>query len=161
MFENSQQEQNSGSGKIVGGVIAVGVVVLAAAYFLWFNQPPNSSGTGGKPAAAAQGAASATADAMADLKVVKSNLRRDDQTQTMAMWDIQVENKSKSVAYKNLKYATKYYNAEGAVIYQNEATLTGTVEPADQFSFAGVNDGLYPVGTVRYTVELKGAEAAQ
>lgn len=157
MFETSQQDQSSGSGKIVGGVIAVIAVILVAAYFMWFNVPHQS--TVNAPAAGDQAAANAEAKPLEDMKIIKMNLRRDDATQTQAVWDIQVANNSKTFAYKNLKYSTKYYNAEGAVVGQNQGTLDGIVQSADQFSFSGVNDGLYPVGTARYTVELTGADA--
>lgn len=93
---------------------------------------------------------------MKDLKIAKSTMHRD-QTQTMAIWDIQVENRAKGTGYKDIKYATNYYNAQDAVIYHNEGTLADAVDPADQHTYSNINDGLYPVGTVRYTIEIKGA----
>jgi hypothetical protein len=156
MFETSQQEQGSGSGKVVAGVIAVVVVLLVAVYFIFLRGQEGTAPGGANPAAAQSAAAAGPADPMKDLKIVKSTLRRD-QTQTMAMWDIQVENRAKGFAYKDLQYATNYYNAQDAVIYHNEGTLADPVDPADQHTYSNINDGLYPVGTVRYTMELKGA----
>jgi hypothetical protein len=156
MFETSQQEQSSGSGKVVAGVVAVVVVLLAAVYFLFLRGQEGTAPGGAQPAATQGAAATGPADPMKDLKITKSTLHRD-QTQTMAMWDIQVENRAKGVGYKDIKYATNYYNAQDSLIYHNEGTLTESVDPADQHTYSNINDGLYPVGTVRYTIEIKGA----
>jgi hypothetical protein len=161
MFENAQPEQNSGSGKIVGGVIVVAAIIIGVVYFAYFHdQPSTGAATGGGSAATTTAASGEKPDPMRDLKIVRSNLRQD-QTQTMAMWDIVVGNRSRDFGYKNIKYATNYYNAQDAVIYSNEGTLPEAVEPNDQHTFSSVNDGLYPVGTARYTIELKGAEPAE
>ena len=162
MFENAQQEENSGAGKIVGAVIAVVLVLLVGVYFLFLREEP--AATAESPAAAASmadaAASSEPADPMKDLTILKFNLGRD-QTQTMAMWDIQVSNRSRSVGYTNIQYATNYYNGQDAVIYHNEGTLSQPIGPFDQRTFSQINDGLYPVGTVRYTIELKGAQPVQ
>jgi hypothetical protein len=162
MFETSQQEQGSGSGKIVGGVIAVVAVVLVVVYFLFLHgQPQSTPETRGAATRAADAAATGEKpDPAKDLSIVKSNLRRDTQTQTMAMWDIQVANRNKGYGYKDIHYATTYYNAQNDVLRQGGGTLGEQVDPGDQHSYS-VNDGLYPVGTVRYTVELKDAAPVQ
>lgn len=158
MFETSQQDESSGMGKIVGSVIAVVAVALVLVYFLFLRgQPPATTGTGAGVKAAATGE---KADPMRDLSIVKSNLHRD-QTQTQAMWDIVVANRSRSTGYKGIRFATNYYNGQDAVIYHNEGVLPDPVDPGDQHTFSSINDGLYPVGTARYTIELKGAEPAQ
>lgn len=161
MFETSQQEESSGSGKIVGGVIAVVAVLLVVVYFLFLRgQPPAATATGAGVGAKSAAATAEKPDPMRDLSIMKSNLHRD-QTQTMAMWDIVVANRSRSTGYKGIRYATDYYNNQDAVIYHNEGTLPDSVDPGDQHTFTSVNDGLYPVGTARYTIQLKGAEPAQ
>ena len=161
MFETSQQEQNTGSAKIVGGVIAIVAVLLVVVYFLFLHGLPSATTATGAGAAATKAAGSGKpADPMRDLSIVKSNLHRD-QTQTQAMWDIVVANRSRDHGYKGIRFATNFYNASDAVIYHNEGTLADTVEPGDQHSFTSINDGLYPVGTARYTIELKGADPVQ
>ena len=45
MFETSQQEANSGSGKIIGGVVAVVVVALVVYYFVFLRGEPVANGT--------------------------------------------------------------------------------------------------------------------
>lgn len=156
MFETSQQEQGSGSGKVVAGVIAVVAVLLVAVYFLFLRGQEGAAPGGAKPSAAQGATATGPADPMKDLRIVSPTLHRD-QTQTMAMWDFKVENRAKGVGYKDIKYATNYYNAQGAVIYHNEGTLSEPVDPNDQHSYTNINDGLYPVGTANYTIEIKGA----
>ena len=160
MFETSQEEPSSGTGKIIGGVIAVVGVLLVVVYFAFFHSATQTTTTS---ATANQSAVNTEpADPMKDLAIVGTpNLYRDQATQTMAMWNIQVANRSKSHAYKDIRYATKYFNAQGAVIYQNEGTLKGQVEPSDQQAFTEINDGLYPVGTNNFTIELKGAQPVQ
>ena len=161
MFETSQQEEGSSTTKIVGGVIAVVAVILVVVYFLFLHgQPPAGTATGAGKSPSTAAADTAKPDPLRDLSIIRSNLRRD-QTQTMAMWDIIVANRSRGVAYRNIQYATNYYNASDAVIYHNEGTLPDVIEPGDQHTFESVNDGLYPVGTTRYTIEIKGADAAQ
>ena len=158
MFETSQPEASAGTAKIVGGVIAVVVVLLVAVWFL-FLKDQTAVGPAATPAAGAANSAASTepADPMKDLTISKSNLRRD-QTQTMAMWDLVIQNRNRGRGYKNVRYATNYYNAQDAVIYHNEATLKDAVDPGDLHTFTSINDGLYPVGTARYTIELKGAD---
>lgn len=162
MFETSQQEESSSTAKIIGGVVAVVAVILVVVYFLVLHeQQPAGTATGaGTSTSSAAADTGETPDPLRDLRIVRSNLRRD-QTQTMAMWDIIVANRSRSVGYKNIQYATNYYNASDTVIYHNEGTLSEVIEPGDQHTFEAVNDGLYPVGTARYTIEIKGAEAVQ
>jgi hypothetical protein len=162
MFETSEEQARSGTAKLVGGVIAVVAVVLVVVYFAFLRQEPTST-TGAKPAGASAAKTAASGekpDPMRDLTILKFNLHRD-QTQTMAIWDIQVANRSRTQSYKDVRYATNYYNGQDAVIYHNEGTLSEVVDPSDQHTFNSINDGLYPVGATRYTIELKGAQPVQ
>ncbi len=159
MFETSQQEQGSGSGKIVGGVIAVVAVLLLVVYFLFLHGQPQST-----PASMSGGTGTAAsgqkADPTKDLSIVKSTLHKDTQTQTMAMWDIQVANKNKGFAYKDIHYATIYYSAANDILHQGGGTLSEQVDAGDQHSYS-VNDGLYPLGTTHYSMEIKEATPVQ
>ena len=160
MFETSQQEPSGGTGKIIGGVIVVAVVLLAVVYFVFLHGLPALTPFAQTPAAtgAAASAEVGDADPMRDLTISKFNLGRD-QTQTMSMWDIQVANRSRVFGYKDIQYATNYYDASGNVIYQGSGVLPGQLDPGDQRTITGINDGLYPLNTTRYTIELKGAQA--
>jgi hypothetical protein len=161
MFETAQAEPSSGYGKIVGGVIAVVMIILGAFYFLYLREEPSATPQSG--AAAAAGAPATPigdADPMRDLSILKYNLGRDT-TQTMAMWDLQIANRSRSYAYKDIQYATNYYDSNQNLLRQGQGTLSGQLGPGDQQTFSKINDGLYPVGTNNFTVELKSAQAVQ
>jgi len=158
MFETAQEESGSGTAKIVGGVIAVVAVLLVVVYFVYLRGESTPTAGAGANQVAATGE---KPDPMRDLHIVgQPNLHRDPATGTMAVWDLRVENRSKTIAYKDLQYSTNYLNANGESIRQGSGTLSDQVDAADQHSFT-VNDGLYPVGTNRFTIELKGAQPAQ
>lgn len=160
MFESSQQEPSGHDTKIVVGVIVVLMAALAVVYFSYFHgAAPVTTGSSAAPAAAARPANTPVPDAqpLMDLAILRNNLGRD-QTQTMAMWDVQVSNRSREITYRNIQYATNYYDASGNVIYQGSGVLRGEIAPGGQETFSGINDGLYPLATVRYTIELRGAD---
>jgi hypothetical protein len=159
MFENAQQEPSGGNTKTVAGVIVVLMAILGGVYFVYFRGPAPATAPAAAPAAetAGGGTPAANADYKLDLAIQKNSLGRD-QTQTMAMWDIQIYNRSRQYAYRNIKYATNYYDAGGNVIHQGGGTLEGEVQPGDYRTITGVNDGLYPLATVRYTFEITGAD---
>lgn len=160
MFENAQQEPSGGDTKIVVGVIVVIMVALVGVYFAYFSGQPEQAATPPATAPAAAAAPANTpvpdADYRMDLSITRNNLGRD-QTQTMAMWDLQISNRSREITYRNIKYATNYYDAAGNVIYQGSGTLPGEVPPGGMETFSDINDGLYPLNTVRYTIEITGA----
>ncbi|MGH9786491.1 MAG: hypothetical protein ACRD88_20160, partial [Terriglobia bacterium] len=101
------------------------------------------------------------ADPMRDLQILRSNLGRDRQTQTMGMWDVQIVNRSRTVTYRNIEYVTNYYDAQQNLLSTRGGTFPEPMEPSDQKSFAQLNDGLYPVGTATYTIGIKSAQGAQ
>ena len=162
MFETIQPESNasSGTGKIVAGVIVVVLVAFGVLYFTYLRQEP-APGAASQSAAAPTPAAMGdeTAEPLRDLQILKYNLGRDQQTQTMAMWDIQLANRSRAFTYRNIEYATNYYDASDNLLYSNTGTISQPLEPMGQQAFSRINDGLYPVGTVRYTIQITGAEA--
>jgi len=98
-------------------------------------------------------------DPLHDLSIQQFNLGRD-RTQTLAMWDIQIMNRSRTHAYREIRYVTNYYDAQGRLLGRNEGTMQVDVGPGQQRAIR-INDGLYPVETRRYTIEIKGAQAIQ
>ncbi len=161
MFETSQQESSSGSNKIVGGAIAILGVLMVAFYFLFMqgNEPAVTPGEGQASMAASSAPVDeGPADPMRDLAIQRFSLDRD-RTETMAMWTIQIANRSRQHGYKDVLYATKYYNSEDVLIYENTGTIAEQLDPGDQRTISEINDGLFPVGTVRYTIELTDATA--
>ena len=158
MFENSQQEPNSGSGKTIGIVVGVAVIVMAVLYFTVFSGQPEPAAK--KPTAAATGGGgkpAPDADFKKDLVVDRPKLGRD-QTQTMAVWSFQVENRSRTYGYRNLKYTTTYYDGANNVVRNGSGSIPDEVAPGDQVTVSSINDGLYPLNTQRYTIEISSAE---
>jgi hypothetical protein len=157
MFENAQQEPSGGSGKTIAIVVVVAVLILAVVYFGFFSgQPASAPQT--KPAAAAGGGKPAPdADFKKDLIVERPNLGRD-QTQTMAVWSFQILNHSRTYGYRNLKYLTTYYDGAGNVIRNGTGSIPDDIAPGDERTISGINDGLYPLNTQRFTIEISSAE---
>ena len=159
MFETSQQEPSSQAPKIIIGAIVVVLALFGVLYFTHLSQPatPAATAGAGAPGAAAPAGAE-SANPMRDLQILKSNLGRDRQTSTMAMWDVQLVNRSRTIGYRAIQYATNYYDAQGNVLSTRGGTFAEQLDPMDQKTFTQINDGLYPVGTTRFTIEIKGAQ---
>lgn len=159
MFETSQQESSSGDTKLIAGIIVAIMVVLGGLYYVFIHSAPAAT-----PAAGADSAAASTAgidedpNPLQDIRIVTFNLGKD-QTQTMAIWSLQLANRTRTITYKNIQFATNYYDDAGTLLYQNTGTIEQELGPGDQQTFSNINDGLYPLGTTRYTIEIKGAEA--
>ena len=161
MFETSQQEQSSQAPKIIIGAIVVVLALFGVLYFTHLSQEPAApaatAGAGAPGSASPAGAESA--DPMRDLQILKSNLGRD-RTNTMAMWDVQLVNRSRTIGYRAIQYVTNYYDAQGNVLSTRGGTFAEQLDPMDQKTFSQINDGLYPVGTTRFTIEIRGAQSA-
>jgi hypothetical protein len=164
MFETSQPEQNSKAGLIVGGAILVVMAAFGIFYLTHLSQEPETSSGSTTSTAAAAPATPAdlgSANPMIDLQILQQSLGRDNQTQTMAMWNLRLVNRNRAVAYKNIQYETNYYDAQQNLLSTRGGTLPGVLSPSDQKTFSQVNDGLYPVGTASFTIGIKAAEASQ
>ncbi len=164
MFETSQQEESSKTGLIIGGAIFVILALFGVFYVTYLSQEPaatpaSTAGTG--TAAPATPADLSSANPMIDLQIVRSDLGRDTQTQTMAMWTVQISNRNRAVAYRNIEYVTNYYGAGQNLLSTRGGTFPEPMAPGDQKTFAQINDGLYPVGTASFTIGIKAAEATQ
>jgi hypothetical protein len=160
MFENAQQEPSGGHTRVVAGVIVVLMAVLGVWYYFNIHTAPPAATQTAAPAAAAPsggGAPAPDADFKRDLVVQKVDLGRD-QTQTMALWAFQIQNRSRTIAYKNLKYKTTYFDAGGNIVRQGAGDVPDTVDAGDLHTVTGLNDGLYPLNTSRFTVEITAAD---
>ena len=164
MFENSQPEENSKAGWIVGGTIVVVMAAFGIYYLTHLSQEPEAA-TAAPAAAATQPAATpediAAANPLIDLQIVQNSLGRDNQTQTMAIWNVRLANRNRTVAYRDIQYETNYYGAQQNLLSTRGGTFPEPMAPGDQKSFAQLNDGLYPVGTASFTIGIKSAEAGQ
>jgi hypothetical protein len=166
MFENAQPEESSKTGLIVGGTILVVMAAFGIYYFTHLSQEPAQTPTAAAGAAAAtQPAATpeeiAAANPLIDLQIVQNSLGRDNQTQTMAIWNVRLVNRNRAVAYRNIQYETNYYGAGQNLLSTRGGTFPEPMAPGDQKTFAQINDGLYPVGTASFTIGIKSAEAGQ
>jgi hypothetical protein len=159
MFENAQQEPSGGSTKIILGVVVVAAIVGVAVYYAVFAGAPPAAAPTPAPAAATSAAntPAPNADYSRDLVILSANLGRD-QTQTQAVWAIQVSNRSREITYRNIRYATVYSDGAGNEIRRGAGTLPEELGPGQQRTFSGLNDGEYPLATARYTVEWTGAD---
>lgn len=164
MFENSQPEENSRAGLIVGGAIVVVMAAFGIFYLTHLSQEP-AAAPAASAAAEARPAATpeeiAAANPLVDLQIVQNSLGRDNQTQTMAIWNVRLVNRSRTVAYRNIQYETNYYGAQQNLLSTRGGTFPEPLAPGDQKTFAQINDGLYPVGTASFTIGIKAAEAGQ
>ncbi|HWP85462.1 MAG TPA: hypothetical protein VNN17_09750 [Terriglobia bacterium] len=159
MFETAQQEPSGANTKLVAGVIVVMMAVLAGVYFAYFHgaEPATTQTQAPPPAARPANTPVPDANHQMDLVIVRNNLGRD-QTNTMAIWDLQISNRSREITYRNLQYVTTYYDAAGNQIHQGSGTLPGELPPGAVETFSGINDGLYPPTTARYTIEIRAAD---
>jgi hypothetical protein len=150
---------------IVGGAIVVILALFGVFYFTYLSQEPATApaAMGGATSAAspATPADLSAANPLLDLQIVQQNLGRDNQTQTMAMWNVRLVNRNRAVAYRNIQYETNYYDAQQNLLSTRGGTFPEPLAPSDQKTFAQLNDGLYPVGTASFTIGIKAAEAAQ
>ena len=166
MFETSQPEESNRTGLIVGGSIVVFLALFGVFYFTYLSQEPATAPavTAGAGAAAQPTVTPedlAAANPMLDLQIIQQDLGRDNQTQTMAMWNVRLVNRNRLVAYRNIQYETNYYDAQQNLLSTRGGTFPEPMAPSDQKTFAQLNDGLYPVGTASFTIGIKAAEAGQ
>jgi hypothetical protein len=159
MFENAQQEPSGGTTKLIGGVLLVAIVIMVGVWFAFFRGATPAESPSAAPAAAASAANTPAPDAdhRRDIVIIRSTMNRD-QSQTMAVWDVQVSNRSREITYRNIKYTTSYYDNGGNLIQQGTGTLPDELAPGEQRNFGGINDGLYPLATARYGIEFTGAD---
>ena len=81
-----------------------------------------------------------------------------DQTQTMSVWNFQIQNRSRTIGYRNLKYTTTYYDGANNVIHEGSGAIPDEVVPGDLRTVSSLNDGLYPLNTVRYEIAISAAD---
>jgi len=141
-------------------VIGVFLVALGGSYFFYFNQPEESAAQA-EPAVApvaAEPADLADANPVTDLAILSIDLRPDP-TETQALLDIRISNRSRQFAYSEIEYETSYTDMAGNLTSQREGILPGMLNPGDQQNLTGINDGLFPLGASSYSMEIRGAKA--
>jgi len=150
MFEPPPQEkQSSTSTSVWIGVIVVVIVVAAAMLFMMTMKGP------GTPASSAPAAPTAKADPVHDLKIQRAAMDKDN-SGTIAIWAITIENRSPYYSYSNIAYETSYLNADGKVIASNKGTLPLSLGPAGEKN-TQLRDLTYPNGTASYKIRVTSA----
>src|SRR5687768_2648176 len=130
MFENAQQEPSGSSTKVMVGVLVLAVVVMAGLYFAFFAGESPAGSPSAAPAAnrSAANTPAPDADFRRDIVATRVDLSRN-QTQTQAIWTIQVSNRSRDITYRNIKYATNYLDNGDNLIQRGSGTLPGELAP--------------------------------
>ncbi len=156
MFEAGQEDTQPKSTKMwIGLFVVVALIAIGALYYFISK---GSANQGPSPAAQAAAAAAGPADAIHDLKIIRTSMDKD-RNGTTAMWSVTIQNRSNAYAYSEIKYQTSYIGADDKPILVNEGTLKDAFSPGEQKS-AEFSDALYPAGTARYTFKIKEAKSA-
>ncbi len=155
MFEAGQEDTQPKSTKMwIGLFVVVAVIALGALYYFISKGSVNK---GPSPAAQAAAAAAGPADAIHDLKIIRTSMDKD-RNGTTAMWSVTIQNRSSAYAYSEIGYETSYIGADDKPILVNQGTLKDSYSPGEQKS-AEFSDALYPAGTARYTFKIKEAKS--
>lgn len=153
MFEATQEPKQPSAGRM--WVLTL-VVVAVAGLATWFYA--TSKNTGKAPAAVKAAAAPVgKADPVHDLKILNASMEKDP-TGTVAVWVVQMDNKSKAYTYSSIEYETTYVGANNAALAVNKGTINVSLAPGDQQT-ARVRDILYPTGTSWYKFRITGAKS--
>jgi hypothetical protein len=156
MFEAGQEDTQPKSTKMwIGIFVVVALIALGALYHFISKGSANSEPS---PAAQASAAPAGPADAIHDLKIIRTSMEKD-RNGTTAMWSVTIQNRSNGYAYSNIQYETSYIGADNKPILVNQGVLKDTFNPGEQKS-AEFSDALYPAGTARYTFKIKEAKSA-
>lgn len=140
----------------VGALAIVALLVVAGLVYVALQRKIESTA----PAAPAiQAVNVADAEPLRDLRATRAVLRKD-LTGTMAMWLVDVQNRSTAFTYSDIEYETSYFGADGALLVSNQGTLEGSIRPGGGKTITELRDGLYPTGTVEYRFRLTGAKAS-
>jgi hypothetical protein len=156
MFEAGQEDTQPKSTKMWIGIFVVVAVIALGGLYHFISQGSDNKET--SPAAQAAAASAGPADALHDLKIIRSSMEKD-RNGTTAMWSVTIQNRSNGYAYSNIQYETSYIGADDKPILVNQGVLKDSFSPGEQKS-AEFSDALYPAGTARYTFKIKEAKSA-
>ena len=136
-------------------LLTVVVVAMAGMGTWWFT---SSKGPGKAPSAASLAAAPVgNADPVHDLKILSARMEKD-RTGAVAMWLVDVSNKSRAYTYSSIEYETTYVGPNNAAIAVNKGTIAISIVPGDEKTIE-VRDVLYPAGTQWYKFRVTGAKS--
>jgi hypothetical protein len=154
MFEAAQEPKQSNAGRM--WVVTV-VVVAMAGLGTWLYTTSKSPSRARATVVSAAATPVGKADPVHDLKVLNARMEKDP-TGTIAMWIVQMDNKSKAYTYSTIEYETTYVGANNAALAVNKGIINVSLAPGDQQT-AQVRDILYPIGTSWYKFRITGAKS--
>ena len=135
----------------IGISILVLVLIAGIAYFFVSKQ------TARQPAPA-PAVATAPADPVHDLRIVRATMNKDPMG-TTAVWLVTVQNKSSAFTYTNISYETNYIGADDKPILVNQGTIKESFGPGEERN-SEIRDTLYPNGTAWYRFKIVDAKSA-
>jgi hypothetical protein len=133
--------------------ISIVVLLLIAGIAYYFIQKHSTR----QPAASAA-VATAPADAVHDLKIIRATMNKDPMG-TTAVWLVTLQNQSSAYTYTNIKYETSYIGPDNKAILVNQGSVPGAFGPGEQSS-TEIRDALYPSGTAWYRFKIVDAKAS-
>lgn len=156
MFEAGQEDTQPKSTKMWIGIFVVVALIALGGLYYFISQ--GSANNASAPAAQAAATPAGPADALHDLKIIRTSMEKD-RNGTTAMWSVTLQNRSNAYAYSQIQYETSYIGADEKPILVNQGMLKDSFSPGEQKS-AEFSDALYPAATVRYTFKIKEAKSA-
>jgi hypothetical protein len=157
MFEAAQEQKQSGSNRMLVGILVV-IAALVAGGALYTMSRGGSKSAAPVTAAAAAPSAAGKADAAHDLKILSARMEKD-RAGTTAIWLVDVSNKSKAYTYSSIQYETTYVGPDNAALLVNKGTVPFNLAPGEERN-AQIRDVLYPAGTSWYKFRIIGATPA-
>lgn len=131
------------------------VVLLVIAGIAYYFIPKHRA----KQQTSAPAVATAPADPVHDLKIVRATMNKDPMGAT-AVWLVTLQNKSAAYTYTNIRYETSYVGPDNRQLLVNQGTIQETFGPGEQRN-SEIRDALYPNGTAWYKFKIVDAKASQ
>lgn len=156
MFELQEDKKPESTLWVWVGASAVVVALAAGALLYMMSQgDAEAPALGSSPT---QSAAVVDANPLRDLKLIRTSMSKDP-TGMVAVWLVQLRNRSTVYAYRDIQYETTYIGADARPLVTNTGTIEGSIEPGGEKYVSELRDALYPSGTVAYRFRLTGATA--
>jgi hypothetical protein len=157
MFDAGQEDTQPKETKLLIGLFVVVALIAIGALYYFISHGSTNNAPSPSPAAQAAATTAGPADALHDLKIIRTSMEKD-RNGTTAMWSVTIQNRSNAYAYSQVKYETSYIGPDEKPILVNQGVLKDSFSPGEQKS-AEFSDALYPAATARYTFKIKEAKS--
>lgn len=158
MFEDETKKDES-SAKIWVGVAIASLLVIGGVYYYFSHLAASTPAAVSEQPAVAAGPVQTEPDAVKDLRIQRALMDKD-QTGTMALWVVSIENKSEVFTYSDIQYETTYYASDDHVLLTNKGVIKTTITPGNATK-EEIRDALYPTGTARFRFKITGATSSK